>query len=67
MFTALRVRAFTRYGVTGALYVPGRPAPLAVDASKFRLGDPYLPWVRATQLLMTLTDFTVIDLNNPTA
>lgn len=66
-FSALRVRELVRYGVTGALYAPARPVPVAVEAGQFPLGDPYLPWVRATQLLLTLTDFTVIDLNDPTA
>ncbi|AXI79065.1 hypothetical protein [Peterkaempfera bronchialis] len=66
-FTALRVRAFLPYGVTGALYAPARPMPVTVNAGQFRLGDPHLPWVRATQLLLTLTDFTVIDPDDPAA
>ncbi|WP_328917027.1 MULTISPECIES: hypothetical protein [unclassified Streptomyces] len=62
---ALRVRTWTQTGVSGALYQAARPTPVAVHVGTFRYGDPRLPWVLAAQLVMTLNDFTLTDLESP--
>ncbi|WP_327290472.1 hypothetical protein [Streptomyces sp. NBC_01198] len=64
---AVRASAFTFYGVQGTVYQAALSGPRVYDAAAVRLGDPRLSWTRASQLLMTLTDFTVIDLSDPTA
>lgn len=61
-FVALRVRAFGLAGVRGALYRPGLPYPVAVDAVGITFDDPLIHWVRAGQLIMRLREFTIIDL-----
>ena len=61
-WVAVRVRSFALCGVNGALYAPGRPAPVVLRAGLLDFGDPFLPWVRASQLIMALQDFTVTDL-----
>jgi anti-sigma regulatory factor (Ser/Thr protein kinase) len=66
-YVAVRASAFTYYGVQGAVYQATLSGPRVYDAAAVRLGDPRLSWTRASQLLMTLTDFTVIDLSDPTA
>jgi hypothetical protein len=62
---ALRVRTFVPYGVRGALYATTRVGRRLYDVQTLRFGDPLTPWLRAGQLLMVLTDFTVIDINDP--
>ena len=67
-FTAVRVRCFAPVGVNGALYglsPEGRVEE--VDAMALTFTDPRLPYLRAHQLIMRLTDFSLIDLNDPTA
>jgi hypothetical protein len=59
---AIRVRDVAPAGVSGAVYVPAHPKPVAVDAMDFRDGDPRLAWMLGSQLIMELRDFTVIDL-----
>jgi len=61
---ALRVRRVRLHGVSGLLYVPDHPAPAPLDAdvSVFPFGDPRLPWVMASQLVVTLRDFEAVDL-----
>ncbi|MFJ2646805.1 hypothetical protein ACIO1C_08795 [Streptomyces sp. NPDC087420] len=61
---ALRVRTFTPYGVSGALFHATSSGPRPYDAGTVPLADPRLPWLRAGQLLMSLDDFTVIDLTD---
>ncbi|MFJ2111904.1 hypothetical protein ACIOEX_08320 [Streptomyces sp. NPDC087850] len=63
-YTALRVRAFAPAGVQGALYRPGHPSPVAVDAAGVAFGDPRIRWVCAGQLIMRLSEFTVVDLES---
>lgn len=65
-WVALRVRSATPYGVNGTLYRPGNPTPAMVTATDIRLDDPILPWVRASQLIMRLNDFTPTDLTGQT-
>lgn len=55
----LRVRAFDLVGVRGALYRPGRPAPVAVDVAGVAFNDPRIGWVKAGQLIMRLREFSV--------
>lgn len=64
---ALRVRAFTPHGVSGALFAPTPAGPQIHDVAVAPLGDPRLLWVRAGQLLMGLRDFTVVDPDGPDA
>lgn len=66
-YVAVRVTSFAPYGVRGALYCAGRDKPYVFDAATVPLGDPRLPWIRASQLLMTLQEFTVVDLDDPDA
>ncbi len=61
-WTALRVRTSTPYGVRGALFAPARPAPVPTHIDTFPYGNPFLPWVRAGQLIVELRDFTVVRL-----
>ncbi|WUH92254.1 hypothetical protein OG900_20495 [Streptomyces sp. NBC_00433] len=65
-FTVLRVRAFSPYGVHGALYRPTTGPPRAVNAVSLPFGDPRMPWMRAGQLITRLTEFTVVDLESGT-
>jgi hypothetical protein len=60
---ALRVRHFRSAGVSGILYRPGQPRPRVETATDLHFGDPRLPWFQASQLLLTLTDFTVVGLS----
>lgn len=60
-YTALRVSAFELLGVSGLLYLPGcrnlvAPAGVAYD-------DPRVRWVKASQLIVRLDEFTVTDLD----
>lgn len=66
-FTVLRVRAFIPYGVRGALYRPTAGPPQAIDAINLPFGDPRMPWMRAGQLIMRLTEFSVVDLESGSA
>lgn len=66
-YVAVRASAFSFYGVQGAVYQATTSGPRVYDAAAVRLGDPRLSWTRASQLLMILTDFTVMDLSDPTA
>ncbi|MFF1422004.1 hypothetical protein [Streptomyces sp. NPDC058280] len=66
-YVALRVRAFGPAGVRGALYRPGYPSPVAVDAAGVAFDDPRIHWIRAGQLIMRLHEFTVVDLVGPNA
>ena len=61
-WTLLRVQSFRMCGVQGALYAAARPAPIAVDVGSFDFTNAALPWVRASQLIAELQDFTVTDL-----
>lgn len=65
--TVLRVRAFSPYGVRGALYRPTAGPPQAVDAVNLPFGDPRMPWMRAGQLIMRLVEFTVVNLEREAA
>ena len=65
-FTVVRVRAFSFYGVRGALYRPTAGPPQAIDAINLPFGDPRMPWMRAGQLIMRLTEFTVVGLESGT-
>jgi hypothetical protein len=60
-YVALRVRGFHLAGVRGALY-HGYPRPVPVDAVDVTYDDPNIRWVRAGQLVMRMTEFTVVDL-----
>jgi len=61
-WTLLRVHTFRMCGVQGALYTRGQGTPVPVDAGSFEFTSPALPWVRASQLIAELQDFTVTDL-----
>jgi hypothetical protein len=63
----LRVRTFTPSGVLGTLYRPTPTGPRACDAATLRLADALIPWLRGSQLVVDLADYTSIDLNDPTA
>lgn len=63
-FTTVRVRAFAPSGVNGVLYAPRTPAPVPLEAAFIPFGDPRTPWVRAHQLIVRLTRFTPISLDD---
>jgi hypothetical protein len=62
-YVALRVRTFELAGVRGALYRPGDPDPVAVDAVQMTFDNPCIGWVKAGQLIMSLPDFTPTELS----
>jgi hypothetical protein len=60
---ALRVRTFELAGVRGALYRPGNPDPIGVNAVQMTFDNPRIGWVKAGQLIMKLRDFTPTELS----
>lgn len=66
--TVVRVRAWEPIAVEGLLYGPVPGGGLrAIEAGRFNFDDPFLPYVRAHQLVVRLKSFTPINLNNPAA
>ncbi|MFF3755340.1 hypothetical protein ACFYYH_33685 [Streptomyces sp. NPDC002018] len=61
-YVALRVRAFAPAGVHGVLYRPGGLFPVAYGADGVTFESPHIGWVLASQLIMELQEFTVVDL-----
>ncbi|OEV11092.1 hypothetical protein [Streptomyces nanshensis] len=61
-FTAVRVRAFERAGVRGALYQRATPHPVPIDVVSVAFDNPAIGWVRAGKLLLRLTDYQPVDL-----
>ncbi|WP_264372748.1 MULTISPECIES: hypothetical protein [Streptomyces] len=61
-YVALRVRDFRPAGVWGALYRPGFPLPVGAGPAGVPYGDARLRWVRASQLVVRLDAFSVVDL-----
>lgn len=64
--TVVRAREFTLHGVAGVLYTPGPGKPVPMDHGTFPFTHYCAPYLRAYQLVMRLTDYTPIDLNDPT-
>ncbi|WP_232789010.1 hypothetical protein [Streptomyces odonnellii] len=62
-YAALRVRTFVLAGVHGALYQPGGLYPVVYDAGGVAFESWRLGWVLASQLIMELLEFTVVDLD----
>ncbi|MXQ65467.1 hypothetical protein GQ466_15660 [Actinomadura rayongensis] len=65
-FVVIRARAFALAGVRGNLHVPALPHPVPVRAYTAYYGDPALRWTKASQLLMRVTDYDVIDIDAAT-
>lgn len=63
--TAVRARSFAPSRVNAVVYGLTPAGPRVVDAALVVFGSPLMPYVRAHQLLMRLTDFTSIDLADP--
>ncbi|MFD8967370.1 hypothetical protein ACFV0C_20645 [Streptomyces sp. NPDC059568] len=62
-YVALRVRSFAVAGVHGALYRPGSGVfPEMYDAGALRFEHWRIGWTLASQLMMELQEFTVVDL-----
>ncbi len=61
---ALRVRGFRPSSVRGALYAPGRNGPDLYDAQTLPLAHPLVPWLLGGQLLMELTEYTPVALDD---
>lgn len=61
-YAALRVRRFSLSGVHGVLYRPSHPAPVPHDVGGLDFGDDRVPWVQASQLMMRLDEFRLVDL-----
>ncbi|WNI15349.1 hypothetical protein [Actinacidiphila sp. ITFR-21] len=62
-YTALRVRRFHPSGVFGALHIPGPLRPRIIAAETLALSDSRLRWMQASQLIMRLADYRVVDLD----
>jgi hypothetical protein len=60
-YTALRVSAFKLLGVSGLLYLPGG-RNLVIGAG-VAYDDPRVRWVKASQLIVRLDEFTITDLD----
>lgn len=65
-WVALRVRSAVPYGVNGILYQPAHPAPVMVAAADVPFHSARIPWVLASQLIMRISDFTVVNLTGQT-
>jgi hypothetical protein len=63
--TAVRVRSLAPSRVNAVVYGLTSSGPRAVDTALVAFGSPLMPYVRAHQLLMRLTDFTSVDLADP--
>ena len=50
------------HGVSGVLYRPGRQEPRVHDVATVPFGDRLAPWVEATQLMVRLDKYTLVDL-----
>ncbi|MFD7897598.1 hypothetical protein [Streptomyces sp. NPDC059743] len=61
-YVALRVRTFELGGVQGALYRLHGHLPVVYAADGVPFDSWRIHWVLATQLLMKLTEFTMVDL-----
>ncbi|MYY11031.1 hypothetical protein GT204_19490 [Streptomyces sp. SID4919] len=61
--TALRARTCTPIGVHGMVYRPGFPFPLAETDGGVLYGDQRIPWTRAAQLIVRLSEVTVVELD----
>lgn len=59
---ALRVRRFHPSAVNGALYALTPPKVEAVDLRTLALDSREAAWVKASQLIMRLADYRVVDL-----
>jgi hypothetical protein len=58
------VRANSRIsGISGALYQGGRSHPVPVAKVTVSYGNPAVRWTLATQLVRTLHDCTIVDLD----
>jgi hypothetical protein len=62
-YVAVRAQRFPVRGVYGMVYVPGRPVPTPVGDHIVRYEDPAVRWTRAVQLVRTLHECTIVDLN----
>ncbi|WNI14692.1 hypothetical protein [Actinacidiphila sp. ITFR-21] len=62
-YIAVRVRRFHLSGVYGALYVPTLPEPRATTVETLALSDRRTAWLQASQFIMRLVDYRVVDLD----
>jgi hypothetical protein len=65
-WVALRVKSAVPYGVNGILYQPAHPTPVQVTVADVPFHSARIPWVLASQLIMRISDFTVVNLTGPT-
>jgi hypothetical protein len=62
-YIAVRVRRFHLAGVYGALYVPTLTAPKVIDVQTLALSDSRTSWLQASQFIVRLVDYRVVDLD----
>lgn len=62
-YTAVRARRFQLSGAYGVLYVLDAPGPKAVGMETLDLDSGNITWLRASQLVMRLVDYRVVDLD----
>lgn len=62
-YTAIRVQRFHLSGVYGALYVPTLSEPQAIEVATLALNDRRVAWLQASQFVMRLVDYRVVDLD----
>ncbi|HEX4700965.1 MAG TPA: hypothetical protein VH352_02450 [Pseudonocardiaceae bacterium] len=60
---AVRAHRFPYTGVYGLLHQPGYPDPIPVNAATVGYRDPAIAWTLAVQLVRSLHDCTIVDLD----
>lgn len=62
-YVAVRVRRYRVAGAYGAIHQPRLTGPIAVDVGSVAFDDHRILWMQASQLIMRLTDYRVVDLD----
>lgn len=62
-YTAVRAQRFHLSGVYGARYLPALPQPQVIDVATLALDSARVAWLQASQLIIRLADYRVVDLD----
>jgi hypothetical protein len=62
-YVAVRAASFWLSGVYGARYMPTVVGPRAIDTESYAIDSTEIAWVQASQLIMQLVDYRVVDLD----
>jgi hypothetical protein len=60
-YVAVRAVRFRLSGIHGARYVPTVMGPRVIDAESYAIGSSEAAWVKASQLIMRLIEYQVVD------